>query len=505
MTMVRAPAWVAYDTAMEQYNKDMAAYEKAVQDQENAKTGRAERAKRARINAERVSNQIEEEYFRRKERIDAIVSGYLDKMGLIQSEDGGSGIVKVDPDRIVDSRFYFATYVTDWGWESAPSRITDMLEVDQNDRVGIAMSAAPAGRDLVYWRLWRSNVGTLSAAFQFVTQQPIGVTAFVDDVKGEALGEVCPTLAWLEPPTRIDSASPATIKPIKGPNPYLRNIVSMPNGILAGFIDNFVAFCDPYHPYAWPVEYQITTETPIVGLGVFGQSLFVGTMANPYIISGADSANMTAEKLDTDQACVNRRSIVSVGGGVIYASPDGLCLASPAGVQLVTGDLFSREDWQALNPAGILGATHENVYYFWTSQGCFALDFAAKKLGRVNISATAVHKDVITDHLFVVEGSRIKKLFGTGRRSGSWRSGRIVLNSQAALAWVQVDGDQTEAAPVTIRWYGDGELRDTSVITGIEPERLEPGRWLEHEVEVESAARITKVLLASSTQELKSA
>lgn len=503
--MKRAPEWVAYDTALDEYNDAVAAYEKAVQERATFKSSRVERMKRSQNNAVRVSNEIEKEYFRRKERISTIVTEYLDSMGLIQSEDGESGIIKVDPDRIIDSRFYFATYVTDWGWESAPSLITEMLEVDQNDSVAIAMQAPPGGRNIQLWRLYRSNVGTQSAAFQFVTEQPIGATAYVDEKKSEELGEPCPTLAWAEPPFRVDSASSATIKPPKGSDPYLKGIVGMPNGIVAGFIDNFVAFCDPYHVYAWPVEYQITTEYSIVGLGVFGQSLFVGTLANPYIISGADSASMSGEKLDADQACVSRRSIASAGGGVLYASPDGLCMASPSGVQLVTGDLFSREDWQALDPRNIMGATHESVYYFWTAQGCFALDFSARKLGRVQIDATAIHKDVLSDHLFAVSGNRIVKLFAEDRRTAAWHSGKIVLNSHASLAWLQADGDQSAVSPVTVRWYGDGGLRHTSVLTDTQPKRLPPGRWLEHEVEIESASRLTKVMLASSTQELKSA
>lgn len=500
----RAPEWVAYDEALEQYNQDMEAYDKAVQDRETFKSGRLERAKRARIESERLSNEIEEEYFRRKNRIQAMVAEYLDSLGLIQSEDGSTGLVAVDPDRIIDSRFYVTTYVNDWGWESAPSPVTDMIEVDQNDSAAVAVTNPPPGRYIQSWRLYRSNVGTESAAFQLVDEIPIGQLSYQDEKKGEELGEVCPTFSWLEPPMRVDSASPATIKPPKGPNPYLRGFVGMPNGIIAGFIDNFVAVCEPYHIYAWPVEYQITTDTPIVGLGVFGQSLFVGTMGNPYIISGADSASMTAEKLDADQACVSRRSIASVGGGVIYASPDGLCLASPSGVQLVTGELFSREDWQALDPANIIASTHEGVYYFWTAQGCFALDFTARKLGRVEISATAVHKDILTDHLFTVDGSQIKKLFSEGRRTATWKSGKIVLPAHSALAWVQVDGDQDPSTPVTVRWFGDGTLRHTATLTDIHPKRLPPGRWLEHEVEIESAARLTKAMLASSTEELKS-
>jgi two-component system chemotaxis sensor kinase CheA len=51
----------------------------------------------------------------------------------------------------------------------------------------------------------------------------------------------------------------------------------------------------------------------------------------------------------------------------------------------------------------------------------------------------------------------------------------------------------------------DAELRYTASLTSITPVRLPPGRWLEHEVELETQARVTKVMLAGSTAELKQA
>ena len=54
-------------------------------------------------------------------------------------------------------------------------------------------------------------------------------------------------------------------------------------------------------------------------------------------------------------------------GGVVYASPDGLCLAGPSGVNLLTLGAFEREDWQELNPTEAFGGFHEGVYYLFTS------------------------------------------------------------------------------------------------------------------------------------------
>lgn len=499
----RHPEWVAYDAAYRQWQSDMEEWEQKNTDATNAQTGLAARVKKIQAEAHAAAQAVEGEYFRRKGEIDSYVRAALDSTSLIGAEGSGA-LIEVDADPIIDTRFYIVTHVNDWGWESQASIVSDMVECNQDDSVVVTITPPPSDRNITHWRLYRSNVGSQRAEFQFVDEVLATVLTYDDAKKGAELGEPCPTMTWAEPPFRVDSDSAATIKPPKGSDPYLKGAVGMPNGIIAGFIDNFVAFCHPYHPYAWPVEYQITTEHPIVGLGVFGQTLFVGTMGNPYLIHGADSASMSAEKMDSEHSCVSRRSIVSAGDGVIYASPDGLCLARPGGVQLLTGELFSREDWQALQPSSIIAAAHEGVYYFWAGGTCWALDFVARKLGRVVVSATAVHRDIVTDGLFVVSGGSIKKLFSQGRRTATWKSGVAQLPAQAPLAWIHVDSDFADG-PVTVEWIGDGALRHTATFSSITPQRLPPGRWLEHELVMTSASRVTKLMLAGHTEELKSA
>jgi hypothetical protein len=90
--------------------------------------------------------------------------------------------------------------------------------------------------------------------------------------------------------------------------------------------------------------------------------------------------------------------------------------------------------------------------------------------------------------------------------AGAWRSGVITMPKPQALAWGVVFGDQSPAVPVTLRWYGDsGALLYERQVTGIEPFRLPAGRPLEHELEIASQARITRVQLAGSTAELQGA
>ena len=495
--------WWLYHRKLDAYNL---AYNDALrQDGVNASQAASLVARMAKDQAEAalLHDQIYGEFQRRMENLTELVTGAINGANML----GDGGMIAIDADRIIDTRFYIATYVTDWGWESAPSPISGMLEASQYDAVAGQVPTPPTDRNIQKWRIYRSNVGTQDAAYQFAMEGLVadGLT-FVDRVKGQELGEVCPTFGWLEPPYRMDNASAQEMmKPPKGSDPHLRGMVAMPNGILAGFIDNYVAFCDPYHPYAWPIEYQITTESPIVGLGVFGQSLFVGTRGHPYVISGADSASMSAVKLPQLLPCVAARSIAGVGDGVVYASNDGLVLVSAAGARLLTDAYYAREDWMVIEPRSIRAIEYEGVYYFWADDGvCRALDFNAKKLVTVGMpDVTALRRDELTDALFAVAGGQVVRCFHQGRRTGRWKSGLQTFQKPAPLAWGVVFGDQSAAQPATLRLWGDGKLLHEKQVSGITPFRLPAGRPLEHEVEIECAARITRVQLASSTAELQ--
>lgn len=91
---------------------------------------------------------------------------------------------------------------------------------------------------------------------------------------------------------------------------------------------------------------------------------------------------------------------------------------------------------------------------------------------------------------------------GEGERPG--RTGVSTQGQQLPLAWAKVYGQQDEQHPITLRLWGDGELRHTATFTNLEPQRLPPGRWLEHQVEIEGTARVTSAVLTSTTEELRS-
>ena len=389
--------------------------------------------------------------------------------------------------RIIDTRFYVVTFITSYGEESAPSPVSDQFDVDQNDNVSVNRPAVPSGYGITTWRIYRSNTSSAATQFQYVMQLPVSFALNNDGLTAAALGEPVTTTGWAPPPAN------------------LRGLCGIAGGIMAGYFDNTVCFCESNAPHAWPFRYQQYVKFPITGMLAFGQTLFVGTRGSPYLFSGASPASMSPQELPSSQACVSSRSIVSLPNGVLYASPDGICMAGYNGVVLVSANLFSREDWQALNPSSIIAALHDNVYYFiyntGTATGCYALDFTAGKLTKVALAASALFVDQITDTLYLLNGATIQAVFTTGRRTGIYRTGIIKLDRQQPLAWLQVDSDFS--APVTVLWYGDGVLRYTATLTSITPVRLPSGRYLEHEIEVQGTARVTRVMLASTTAELQ--
>lgn len=397
-------------------------------------------------------------------------------------------------DRILESRTYVYTHVTDFGEESAPSPASAIIDCDQNDIVTVSAPAPPVGRFVRRMRLYRSNTGVAGAAFQFVVENVADVDdtgwldpasrTLVDNFRPEALQEPCPTLSWAEPPAD------------------LAGLAGMPNGIQLGFVGSRLYACEPFTPYAFPVEYQQTTEFPIVGIGVVGQTAVVLTEGNPYLASGADSASLSLQKLESNQACVSKRSIAGGEGGVFYASPDGVCLATPSGVTVLTMGAYSRADWLALQPAQSFGRFHEGVYYLCLTgtSTCVSIDLVSRRISTMQLAATALHADLLTDTLYAAVGTTLIPLFAGTRATGTWRSKKIPVAGAPAFTCARVESEFE--ASVVLRVYGDGVLVHTATFSTLRMQRLPTGHYRDVEFEVESSAVITGLLVASSPAEL---
>jgi hypothetical protein len=396
---------------------------------------------------------------------------------------------------IETTRAYVETFVTDWGEESRPSPVSSLVTLDQNDSTTIACATPPAGRHITLRRLYRSATGTGQSAFRLQGEYPIATTSITDTTPDTQLNDVCPTFGWLEPPAD------------------LQGLAGMANGIQLGFVDATLYACEPYAPYAFPAKYDKPLPYRIVGLASLKQSVFVGTVAYPYLVSGSDSASLSEERLPDLVPCASARSMVALGGSVFYASPDGLALYENGRVTVVSSGI-DRATWQAYNPDSMHAAAFDGkVFMFFDrsagDRGCLVFDYLTRTIAELDQQADAVFAN--QDGIYILDGSDLLDLLPAAgaARSGHWHSKTFHLMKPQSFGWLKVDGEQLATHPATVRVYADFgagmALHHTAVVNAPQALRYPPGRASDWRIEIDSAGPINGVTLATTTEELKAA
>ena len=255
---------------------------------------------------------------------------------------------------LVESRSYVYTWVSAYGEEGPPSPAS-LLNGWSNGRWTIGLWQPPPNdmgvlRNLTSINIYRTVTSTGGVAtFFFVDNVPIGTAEYTDTKPGSevSLNTQMPSTNWFPPPENM------------------QGLVGLPNGMMAGFADNQIWFSEPYHPHAWPPGYVLSTEFPVVGMGVSNGSLVVMTATVPYVVQGVNPGSMTLTKCDLPFPCSSRGSIVSGTKHVTYHSPNGLIQVTPSGdVTNTTERWFTREQWQAKTPQHDLRAIQIASCYF---------------------------------------------------------------------------------------------------------------------------------------------
>jgi hypothetical protein len=107
--------------------------------------------------------------------------------------------------------------------------------------------------------------------------------------------------------------------------------------------------------------------------------------------------------------------------------------------------------------------------------------------------------DLVTDTLYVVDGTDIVPWFQGTPYTATWRSKIAVRGSKPSFGWLRLNGDFTTA---TVRLYLNGVLLHTDTFTNRKPKRVPVGRGREWEIEVESAGVVTSAIIATDVKEL---
>lgn len=282
----------------------------------------------------------------------------------------------IDPDEanIRYTRFFY-TWVDKYGMESPvsmPSRnkagagedpVDDDLQYVDGDTISFEPIGAanwPALATAI--RVYKVITGTQEGRIQFIAERSRsaiagGATGFSLTVKDEDAGEVMPE--------------------IEAPPIDLTCIRDVPGAFYCGFAPSApktVCFSDINLLYSWPTQYRYDVADNIVALAVTSNSVFVLTEGWPYVISGTAPESMTVSKLASPAACVSPRGVCVLDNTVFYASNEGLMAISNSAnagtvVTNVTDQIFTKDQWQALNPASCLAGHYRGrLFLYFTAR-----------------------------------------------------------------------------------------------------------------------------------------
>lgn len=375
------------------------------------------------------------------------------------------------------STSYVYTWVNELGEEGPPSLASNVVQLSSGLTTTITGIADPSGSQVTEYgltqgdgvtdfgtkRLYRATTDSAGTTqFLFVTDINYGTTSYIDTTTNSVLGEAIESTDWLGPPTDGHS------------------ILALPNGITVMASKNEVYPSVQNRPHAYPRDYVLATDFDIVGMAALDTTVVVLTKSNPYLVLGSDPSSLSMSKLELPQGCVSKRSIASLAGfGVIYASPDGLVAINGNGVQLVTQNYFTREQWQALVPSSIFAKVHDDKYFFaydtGSTKGIYIFDpkeggtltkVDLSGIGGFNNAITAGYSDPLTDTFYLVHSNDKLVTWNSSGTSLSytWRSKVYQLPYAVNMLAGQIKGS-TFGGGLTFNVVGDGATYFTKNIT----------------------------------------
>jgi hypothetical protein len=394
-----------------------------------------------------------------------------------------------------ETRYYTHTFVTEQGEEGPPGEASAKIEIKYPDDVDtfVTLALSPPNvnaSNITHRRIYRTSTGGGIADYLLVGEVPIAQSSFVDDVAGDSLSVSLETYDYELPPTDMTG------------------LVSMANGIMSGFTGNTVCFSMAYLGYAWPTDYQMTTEHNIVAMVAMGNSLAVLTEGYPWVFAGNSPESMSGQKLESNQACVSKRSAIIVNGSLIYASPDGLVALTGDGAIPLTDKIITREQWQAYEPETIEAYFQEGRYlafYGASLDKCFIFDPTTGDFRHFDATAQCGFNSLLSDSLYLSNNGSISQWEASSSVTPYvWRSKEyqfsdinmgcaLVLGSDLSLVGLKVFVDGVEVLDKV-----PGTLTKHAF-------RLATDRGDNWEFELYGSGEVEKVIIASSMNEIKAA
>ena len=405
---------------------------------------------------------------------------------------------------------YVITYVDDYGAEGPGSTPSPIYQVTSDGTVTVTNNGGSIPSHVTKWRIYRAVTGTSATEYQFVGEEVIGTTTFVDNIGTTVPAETLVSQNWYPPETG------------------LQGMIHIGRGILCAFKENTVYFSEQYLPHAWPPAYSITVGADIVGLAAISGSVVVLTNASPYVISGSLPSALTVQRMESEEACVSQRSIITAGSSVVYASPNGLITLGLGSIANLTDQSLTREQWEKMDPPNIRCFHYKDsvlaVYGNFASPAVISLEQEPFPQAGV-MEVDSGQQGFLTFHEIASKYATVRsddeRFFwalendGTGdwelyefnptpENNGvdgeyTWRSKTFVAPRPVAMSSAQVDA---ASYPVKMRVLADGSVHWVGDVTDDKVFRLPPGKFKYWEIELIGSSAVYNFGIGTSVRDL---
>lgn len=391
------------------------------------------------------------------------------------------------------------TFVNDLGWESAPSPVSNALTAKSGCTFNLSgFDTAPIGNYgltsglIRLYRFVPASTGTGGDYF-VVREWAIGSTPSnpVDDARAAGTDPI-PTEGWRVPPT--DG----------------KGLTKLWNGMLLMGSGKGARICEPDKPYAWPLAYELALTHTFVAAGVFGQRVLILTTGDAKVFVGSSPDAMDEEPTGVNRSCASARGVVPFNEGkdrkgVVWPGEEGLCWYGEGGFRLLTENILTREQWQAMQPSTMIASRYGRFYVCFYNDGAkkgFVID-PEQPAGVYFLSTgyDAVYRDPLTDRLYVLDGGDVRRWDTGSAMTATFKSKLIRLPMATAIGAIQVI---SKVYPVTVTMWGDGTQRYTGSVPSDHPIRP-PSGWRAEELqfEVSAAGRVIAVRAAPTVEMLR--
>lgn len=414
------------------------------------------------------------------------------------------------PDSLLSSTVLFAyTYLTEFDEESEPSPLSEGVLWSSGLAIDITGFTAPAvGRRIDRFRIYRSQTSTLGeTTLYYLADLPATTTSFHYTEELYPMNEVISSMDYNAPPDD------------------LQGLVTLPNGIMAGFVGKKVYFSEPYRPHAWPEKYIMTVDYPVVGLGVFGSSVAVLTTGMPYVMQGSTPDTMVSQRLEVNLPCLSAQSIVDLGYSVAYASTQGLVTVSQNGASVASANLLTMDQWRNMQPESFISGQYAGRYmasYDYldsnsvTQRGMVIFDMSGAQpfIVRASDYADAMFFELGSGKLFILNNDRHIYEWDAEDEPYSdqyWKSKLYVQTNYSNFAFILVEGEdssnqeqrrKSDNPTFSVTVIADGKPVATVYHLNV-PVPLPSGflakTW---EIEIRGNQTVTGIVLASSPTQM---